>query len=191
MDIVLMSQTGITGAFTGPEARIDEFKGYALYAKWTNEAPTAKTFTAVSATDLITATAHGYATGLKVRATTTGTLPAGISLATDYFVIRVSADTLQLATSLANALAGTAIDITDTGTGTHTLTATALAGATIKLQASCNGTNWVDVASSTVNITASSENLYEKVDVFYHRVRPVIAITAGQITVSCRLNAKG
>lgn len=187
----MFSQTGITNAFTGPEIRLEDFKGYAIYAKWTNEAPSAKAFTAVAATDLITSAAHGYKTGLKGQVSSTGVLPAGLSAATDYFIIYVSADTYKLATSLANALAGTAVDITDAGTGVHTFTATALAGATIKLQSSCDGVNWVDVASSTQNITASSEFLYEKVDVYYHRVRAVIAITAGQITVSCRINAKG
>jgi hypothetical protein len=42
--------------------------------------------------------------------------------ATVYYVIRVSSTQIKLATSYANALAGTAIDITAQGTGTHTLT---------------------------------------------------------------------
>lgn len=87
----------------------------------------AESFAAASvapATDLITvqSNADRWITGMKVRATTTGTLPTGIALATDYYVIRVSATTIKLATSLANAIAGTAIDITAAGSGTHTLT---------------------------------------------------------------------
>ena len=39
-----------------------------------------------------------------------------------YWLIFQSATTFKFASSLANALAGTAIDITDTGTGTHTIT---------------------------------------------------------------------
>jgi hypothetical protein len=42
-------------------------------------------------------------------------------LATDYYVIKVSDTTFKLATSYANAIAGTAINITSTGTGTHTI----------------------------------------------------------------------
>jgi hypothetical protein len=53
--------------------------------------------------------------------TTTTTLPAGLSLATDYFIIKVSDTTCKFATSYANAVAGTAIDITSTGTGVHTI----------------------------------------------------------------------
>ena len=76
------------------------------------------------ATDLITVQSNvdRWITGMKVRATTTGTLPTGLALATDYFVIRVDAVSIKLASSLANAVAGTAIDITAQGSGTHTLT---------------------------------------------------------------------
>lgn len=62
-------------------------------------------------------------TGDGVRLTTTGTLPAGLSLATTYYVIRQSAGLIQLATSFANAMArAAAVTITDAGSGTHTLT---------------------------------------------------------------------
>lgn len=83
------------------------------------------TFTA-AVDDTCTAVAHGLETGDgPVRLTTTTTLPAGLALATDYWIIRITADTFKLATSLANAYAGTAVDITGTGTGTHTLSDTA------------------------------------------------------------------
>lgn len=79
-----------------------------------------------TATDLITVASNidKWITGMLVRATTTGGLPAGLALATDYYVIRISATTIKLATTRANAVAGTAIDITTQGTGTHTLTHT-------------------------------------------------------------------
>lgn len=84
-----------------------------------------------TATDLITVASNvdKWNTGMLVRATTTGTLPTGLALATDYFVIRMSATTIKLASNLTNALAGTAIDITAQGTGTHTLTHTLTARA--------------------------------------------------------------
>lgn len=50
-----------------------------------------------------------------------GSLPGGLSAATNYFVIayqRRGTPRIKLATTLANALAGTAINITSTGTGT-------------------------------------------------------------------------
>jgi len=60
-------------------------------------------------------------TGTRVQLTTTTTLPAGLALATNYYVIRVTDSTFKLATTYANAVAGTAINITDAGTGTHTM----------------------------------------------------------------------
>lgn len=84
------------------------------------------TFTADASTDIITMTStanipSNILTGTRVRLTTTTTLPAGLALATDYYVIRVTDSTFKLATSYANAIAGTAINITDAGTGTHTM----------------------------------------------------------------------
>jgi hypothetical protein len=60
-------------------------------------------------------------TGDGVRVDSTGTLPAGLSAATTYYAIR-TAGLFKLATTYANALAGTPIDITTAGSGTHTLT---------------------------------------------------------------------
>lgn len=79
-----------------------------------------ETFTANPATDELTV-ARGYTTGELVQVSSSTTLPAGLAAATDYYVIRVSATLIQLATSLANARTGTQIDITDAGTGTHTI----------------------------------------------------------------------
>lgn len=80
-----------------------------------------ETFTANAGTDIITYT-NDWQNYSKVRFTTTTTLPAGLSLNTDYWLVRQSATTAKVASSYANALAGTTIDITDAGTGTHTLT---------------------------------------------------------------------
>jgi hypothetical protein len=78
------------------------------------------TFTAAT-TDICTKVAHGFVTGQKVRVSSATTLPAGLSAATTYYVIKLTADTFKLATTDANATAGTAIDITDTGTGAHSI----------------------------------------------------------------------
>lgn len=61
-------------------------------------------------------------TGEEIRFTTTNTLPAPLALATTYYAIRVDATTIMVATTLANANAGTQIDLTDVGIGTHTVT---------------------------------------------------------------------
>ena len=82
----------------------------------------ATTFTASAATDIVTHTAYDIASFSRVRLTTTGTLPAGLALATDFWTVRQSSTTSKLATSFANAIAGVFVDITDAGTGTHTVT---------------------------------------------------------------------
>ena len=77
-------------------------------------------FSAISsATDKLTKTAHGLNTGDGPCAVYNagGALPAPLAAATDYWVIKVDADNIKLATSSANAFIGTAIDLTTNGTG--------------------------------------------------------------------------
>lgn len=80
------------------------------------------TFTASSSGGLLLTYTNDFTNFQKVQFTTTTTLPTGLSLATDYWLIRQSATTAKVATTYANAIAGTAIAFTDAGTGTHTLT---------------------------------------------------------------------
>lgn len=87
----------------------------------TNTLSAFSTFTADAGTDICTHTNINLFPYTRVQLTTTVTLPAGLALATDYYVIKVTDLTIKLATSYANAVAGTAIDITDAGTGTHTI----------------------------------------------------------------------
>lgn len=92
----------------------------------TNTLGQTATFTADASTDTCTYTStasdpSNLLTGTRVRLTTTTTLPAPLATATDYYLIWVSDTTYRLATSFANAVAGTQINITDAGTGTHTL----------------------------------------------------------------------
>lgn len=72
----------------------------------------------------VTETAHGLVTGDRVTISNSGgALPAGLS-ATTYYIIRTDDNTLKFATTLANADAGTAVDITAAaGGGTHTINA--------------------------------------------------------------------
>lgn len=90
-----------------------------------NSASVKKTFAGdtdvAPATDTITSTAHGFLTGSRVYLHANGgTLPTGLSAGT-YYVIKVDADNLKLASTQALALAGTAVDITADGTGTNAL----------------------------------------------------------------------
>ncbi len=138
----------------------------------------------------VTITAHGLGSGVKGQLTTTGGLPTGLSTSTDYFVIVVDANTIKLATSLANAVAGTAVDLTGEGTGVHTFTPTALSGAVVKLQTSNDGTNFEDLSSYTVTISAAGTKMWNLVDRFDRYVRILHTPSAGAINLTVLLNAK-
>jgi hypothetical protein len=139
----------------------------------TNTLAAFSTFTADAGTDIITSTGTlGFANLFpytRVQVSSTTTLPAGLAAATDYYVIKVSDTQIKLATSYANAVAGTNINITDAGTGTHTLNtllprytsgaglqafmwnsnATALGAATPNLSLAA----YTDAAQNTGNVT--------------------------------------
>lgn len=74
-------------------------------------------------TDIITVTSNDWLHTGQAVALTGSALPTGLS-ATTYYVIRVSATEIKLATSRANADDGVAVDITADGSGTCTLTQT-------------------------------------------------------------------
>lgn len=73
-------------------------------------------------TEEITLPLHEFTTGDKVRLESSGTAPAGLVSGQDYYCIVGSKFVIKLASNRANALAGTAINLTSAGTGYHTLT---------------------------------------------------------------------
>lgn len=85
----------------------------------------------VGDTILITAKTLDATVGNAITVASTGgtltwdnaTLEGGVD-GTDYYLIRLTDDTFSLATSKANAIAGTAVTLADAGTGVHTLVAT-------------------------------------------------------------------
>lgn len=104
-------------------------------------------FTADPSTDLCTITGSfpALASAVAVTFSTTGTLPAGLSTGTNYYIIKKSATTFKVATCIKNcgdlhgntAFPEVDIDITDAGTGVHTMStvdvATILAQSTHKM----------------------------------------------------------
>lgn len=89
--------------------------------------PASETVTFTNATDVCNvADAMKYPTGTPIVFTNSGgAVPAELTAGIIYYSISVAATTIKMAASIANALAGTAIDITDDGTGTTTLYAVA------------------------------------------------------------------
>jgi len=95
----------------------------------------ASDFTSTFADDTITLTGTNAASRADgpFQLTTTGTLPAGLALTTDYWLIEDKGidgnpvtDIFKLALTRADALNGVVVTITDDGSGTHTITGTAI-----------------------------------------------------------------
>lgn len=85
---------------------------------WTKAA----TITVTIATPaVVTWTAHGLREGAPIRFTTTGALPTGITAGTTYYVGKSpAANTFNIATTLANVVAGTYVATSGTQSGVHT-----------------------------------------------------------------------
>jgi hypothetical protein len=82
-------------------------------------------FTADPVTNLLTmASTSGYPTNTPVTLSSNGSLPGPFISSTTYWVINVSPTTVYLASSSANAMLGTFIDVTSAGSGTNVMTAT-------------------------------------------------------------------
>lgn len=67
-------------------------------------------------------TTNEIQTGQAVTYITTGSVITGLSNSTVYYIIRITSTTFKLASSLANAVAGTAISLSSDGSGTQTFT---------------------------------------------------------------------
>lgn len=150
------------------------------------DASTAATFTVTIASPaVVTQAGHNYTstgTGIFVP-TTTGALPTGLTAGTVYYVIptTVSGNTFQLATSIANAFAGTAVNTSGSQSGTHTGSAfrsltnntqadlaavqlTAgdwmLSGSAYYVAANTTTTSYVSVGIGTASATLPSQQVY-------------------------------
>lgn len=78
---------------------------------------------------VVSLTGHGLGAGTAVNFTTTGALPTGFVTGLNYYVCAgatLLANSFALASTVANALAGTAINTSSAGSGTHTLISKAI-----------------------------------------------------------------
>ncbi|HVT74578.1 MAG TPA: hypothetical protein VHD61_15700 [Lacunisphaera sp.] len=95
--------------------------GFALIQEYpdlpSNNATALTAVSATAATDVLAKTAHGLVTGDPIVISAIGGGAAGLATGTRYWVIKVDADSFKLATSYANAIAGTAINVTSDSSG--------------------------------------------------------------------------
>ena len=76
-------------------------------------------------TNLVTISASDKSlySGQAVVLSSTGTVPGGLTAGT-YYICRATSTSFGFSTSIANAVAGTIVDLTSVGSGTHTITQT-------------------------------------------------------------------
>ncbi len=151
-------------------------------------------------TDKITIATHGFYPGLKLRLTSTGTLPTGLATSTDYYVIVIDANTIQLSATLAGALAAlkVPVDITAYGTTgeTATFTPVAVSGVSYKLQKSISwdpvenpSPTWVDAVAGDTNsvvtntITVSASSMASITNCYTSAINTLFAISAGTVQI--------
>lgn len=178
----------IAKTYTTSAIALDDSIGFACVIKKTDVSLTNKTFTSVSLS-AISSTAHGYQTGLKVRFTTSGVLPTGLAVLTDYYLIRISADVIMVASSQANAISGAYITISG-GTGTHTVAVQAFTPVYFYLEGTIDNSLWFKVPDSVCEITNEAQLIEHEV-AFYSQVRAVIDLTSGQFDLSSKIMIKG
>lgn len=107
--------------------------------------------------NVITSVAHGLVTGNIVSwVIISGGLPSPFAVLTNYYVIRLTADTFQLATSMNNALTPSPIDILTTGSGSWLLIAWQVGVEAKSLDEITNATNGMNayVSGTSTNPTA-------------------------------------
>lgn len=197
LNLMRKTVTAETFAVDGRSATVLDVSGLqtlAIQVALANVTPTNKTFadTDVNTTnDTATISAHGFTTGLAITLTTTGSLPAGLSLATTYYVIRVDANTIKFATSAANAVAGTAINLTTQGGAgsTNTVNVTALS-ATLNVDGSVDGTTWFELASDQ-SVGSETSFLFSLTNPTVKYVALQVDITSGVVTVAQEIIGKG
>ena len=136
--------------------------------------------------DSLTINNHPFNVGERVYITTTATLPGGLAALTEYFIIDTDANTIKLATTKANAIAGTAIDLTSTGSGAIVIEHTKY------IEASGNGLLSVD----STNVVASDRILLKnQTTTFQNGIYVVTVIgsvsTPAVVTRALDANAQG
>jgi len=141
----------------------------------------------IAATDVFTKLAHGLITGQAVQYSRggSGTAIEGVVEGGFYYVIRVNANNFKLATTLANANAGTAINITQVGAGAgHTVTPVTTYKSTVTFTSKYTGAT---TYTSTFSTQWGDANLFDTnpiangVHIVVRDVDGIISGTAGTV----------
>lgn len=195
-DVVVKDMLSNTYAGGISSAILEHTKGQAarIHLDVTLVTTAIKTISAVDTnSEQLTVTAHGYKTGQAVQLTTTGTVPGGTIKDTTYYVILNDGNTIQLATTRANADNSVAMNLSSAGTGTNSIQPLTLTACYVWLQA-CLDTatalgltstsNWKDVAGSTLTVTNTVFNSWNPINHAAQGHRLIMTLTGGQISMT-------
>lgn len=189
---ILDSQV-IVNDYVSPTICMDAMDGLAVQVNVTKNNPAAKVFTDTDVDpleDTITISNHGFITGLSRDLSTSGVLPDGLSAGT-YFVIVVDANTIKLAATYEDAIAGAAVAIVDDdGSGNHTLTDATSSVCSVSLQVSIDGINWQSTSNGT-SVGDSGTVIENLVDRFERYARVKVSSVIGQPLITTYVNSKG
>ncbi|MDA9824248.1 hypothetical protein N9D03_01270 [Alphaproteobacteria bacterium] len=136
-------------------------------------------------TDTITTTTdHGFVTGDAVtyRLPDSGTVPTGLTSGTVYYVVKTGADTLKLATSYDNAVAGTPSVVNITGAGAtngHVLSKTVVAHDNVETYVLAAGTNEIRINANDTDTNVTGGSGADTVDVAGLTVTGTYSLAAG------------
>lgn len=180
------------GSTVGSIHQHDIMQHWSVWSSISDATPSAQSFTTAEITttgDYIRKTAHGMYTGLPGYLTGTGAaLPTGLATATHYWIIRRDADTFQLATSKANALAGTAVTLAQDNT-VSAFHPDALGGLSASFLASLDGTNYWPLPGLT--ITAAGATGTSAANIAYNYLKMDVTTTGGQVTITAKARSIG
>jgi len=204
LEIVIATRPQATGGLLYASATVSGINPYYVSVP-ASAGISATNFTGGAASDVsitndtVTETSHGFATGLALLFPNeaTVTAPTGLTKGTTYYAIKIDANRFKLASSAANALLGTAIDLTASAASGDVIfrpLAFAVGTSSFKWQASNDGTNWADLSVSSVTlvqINAGGTSVWDFADYAYKYIRAnFIAPTTGAVALTIRLFGK-
>ena len=107
--------------------------------------------------DTVTAAGHGLTTGMPFVYTVTGggTQITGLSSTSTYYAIVINEDLIQFGSTMNNAIAGNAINLTNAGSGNHTLTINSVTGMTPQ-------TGVITTEAGSAIITGDENSLFKR-----------------------------
>ena len=133
---------------------------------------------------------HGFADGLKVRLTTTGTLPTGLELNTDYYVSNQNAFGFELTDNKEGTNIGEFIEFFD-GSGEHTVTPQPFSLLSVTLEGTVDNENYAEVSNSLMQTSKTGNLLMELNNPLYRSCRLKIVVDSGQSHTTVKVLLKG